>query len=237
MCKFLFQGPLGTGKTESVRYIAQQLQRPLYYVDFTTVVNSKLGQTQKNLVALFQEIAQVAEQQQAIVIFDEIDALALERVGADDLREMGRVISILFRELDRVSKHVVIIATTNLFEHFDKALVRRFDSVVDFSRYSREDLLRAADALYNHYLNSFKGLAHQTRLFKKIITSLPTIPYPGDLKNLIRTSMAFSDLDSDTNYLARLYQATHPQDDLALANLKQAGFSLREIEILTGISN
>ena len=32
-----------------------------------------------------------------------------------------------------------LIATTNLFNAFDKALVRRFDAVIDFNRYSQQD--------------------------------------------------------------------------------------------------
>lgn len=272
LSKFLFQGPPGTGKTEMVVQLAQSLGRELYCVDFTTIVDSKLGQTQKNLVALFHEIEELVSEgkktrhlagqsagQPPLILFDELDALALDRVGSDDLREMGRVTSILLRELDRVSSRAMIIATTNLFQYFDKALVRRFDAVVDFSRYTREDLLQVAESFYDQYLHQYQDLARNTRLFKKIIANMPTIPYPGELKNLIRTSMAFSSLDSDTEYLSRLYLATHAQEftryrprsssvqyfsELAYVHpkfewnlplLKEQGYSLREIEILTGI--
>lgn len=61
---------------------------------------------------------------------DEIDALVLDRINTNDLREMGRVTSTFIKELDRLNENVVIIATTNLFSNFDKAIVRRFDATV-----------------------------------------------------------------------------------------------------------
>ena len=48
--KFLFQGAPGTGKTEAVKQLARILNREIFMVDFSTIVDSKLGQTQKNLI-------------------------------------------------------------------------------------------------------------------------------------------------------------------------------------------
>ncbi len=50
-------------------------------VDFSSVIDSKLGQTQKNLSMLFKEINQFAQPDKVIVLFDEIDALALDRTN------------------------------------------------------------------------------------------------------------------------------------------------------------
>ena len=44
--KFLFQGAPGTGKTEAVKQLARILNREIFMVDFSTVIDSKLGQTQ-----------------------------------------------------------------------------------------------------------------------------------------------------------------------------------------------
>lgn len=83
---------------------------------------------------------------------DEIDALVLDRINTNDLREMGRVTSTFIKELDRLNENVVIIATTNLFSNFDKAIVRRFDATVSFDRYSKEDLIEIADAILSSTL-------------------------------------------------------------------------------------
>lgn len=64
-------------------------------VDFSALIDSKLGQTQKNLTELFKEINQFMQPEKVLVLFDEIDAIALDRTNANDLREMGRVTSTL----------------------------------------------------------------------------------------------------------------------------------------------
>ena len=234
--KFLFQGAPGTGKTETVKQMARILDRELYSVDFTVVVDSKLGQTQKNIVSMFKEINDLAHPGKVIVLFDEIDSLALDRTNSNDLREMGRATSTLLKELDRLNENIVLVATTNLYIHFDKALIRRFDSVVDFNRYCREDLLEIAEILMNTFLNKFKCAGRNVRLFRKIIDSLIPIPYPGDLKNLIRTAIAFSNPGNDCDYLKRLYDTVNGEKTADLKELQSQGFTVREIEILTGVS-
>lgn len=87
--KFLFQGAPGTGKTEAVKQLARILNREIFMVDFSAVIDSKLGQTQKNLSMLFKEINSFVQPNRVIVLFDEIDALALDRTNQNDLREMG----------------------------------------------------------------------------------------------------------------------------------------------------
>ena len=139
--KFLFQGAPGTGKTESVKQVARILDRELYSVDFSAIIDSKMGQTQKNLSSLFQEINTFPQPEKVIVLFDEIDAIALDRTNSNDIREMGRATSAMLKGLDNLDGRIVLIATTNLFEHFDKALSRRFDYIVSFDRYTRDDLV------------------------------------------------------------------------------------------------
>lgn len=234
--KFLFQGPPGTGKTEAARQIARVLNRDLFMVDFDLLIDSKLGQTGKNIDALFREISNFRHPERVIVLFDEIDALALDRVNGNDVREMGRATSILLREFDRMDESVAVIATTNLFGSFDKALVRRFDACVDFSRYSQQDLADVAEAILNEFLPKFKNAARDMRLFKKIISLAEKLPYPGDLRNMIRTSMAFADPESDSDYLTRLYLQVSGEGAVEPKRLQTQGFTMREIEKLTGIS-
>ena len=54
--KFLFQGAPGTGKTEAVKQLARIFEREIYMVDFSLLIDSKLGQTQKNISTMFKEI-------------------------------------------------------------------------------------------------------------------------------------------------------------------------------------
>lgn len=234
--KFLLQGAPGTGKTETVKQIARILNRELYAVDFSVVIDSKLGQTQKNIAALFREINGFRQPERIIVLFDEVDSLALDRTNSNDLREMGRATSSILKELDRLDDRIVLIATTNLYEHLDKALSRRFDAVIDFNRYTQEDLQDIAEVLLNNFLSKYKCAGRNVRLFRKIIGLMNPIPYPGDLKNLIRTSIAFSNPNFEFDYLKRLYASIADQKEMDLRILQSQGFTVREIEILTGVS-
>ncbi len=234
--KFLFQGAPGTGKTEAVKQLARILNREIFMVDFSAVVDSKLGQTQKNLSMLFKEINQFVQPLKVIVLFDEIDALALDRTNQNDLREMGRATSALLKEFDRMNENVVLVATTNLYQHFDKALIRRFDSVIDFNRYSQEDILSVAEKMLDKYLDKLKLANRDIRLFRKIMKLMPQLPYPGELKNMIKTAVAFSDPNDDMDYFRRLYYAVCNEKPKDLKKLQSQKFTVREMEILVGRS-
>lgn len=235
--KFLFEGAPGTGKTETVKQVARLLQRRLYVVEFSELIDSKMGQTAKNVAAVFNEINRMPYPSNSLILFDEIDAIALDRVNSNDLREMGRVTSSILKELDKLNEDVVLIATTNLFENFDKALIRRFDSVIDFNRYEREDLIEIAESILNSLLKKFKSSGRNMKLFKKILENMDEIPNPGELKNLIKVSLAFSDPNNPFDYLRRLLKSAKKlSGDFNLEDLQKWGFTVREIEVLTGIS-
>lgn len=234
--KFLFEGPPGTGKTESVKQIARILNRELFMVEFDALIDSKLGQTSKNIAQLFEEIKNLSNPEKAIILFDEIDAIAIDRINSNDLREMGRATSSILKGLDSLNDKIILIATTNLFRSFDKALIRRFDSIIDFSQYTKEDLIEIGEIILNNLLNKFKFAGRNMRLFKKILNLLDPIPYPGELKNLIKTSLAFSKPDDEYDYLKRLYITVTKNSKETLKDIQNKGFTVRELEILTGIS-
>lgn len=236
--KFLFEGLPGSGKTEAAKHIARLLDRTLFRVDFDHLIDSKLGQTNKNIATVFAEINSLPHSNRVVVLFDEIDVIALDRINSNDVREMGRVTSTILRELDRLTdlnKEIVIIATTNLFSNFDKALIRRFDAVINFSRYTKQDLIEVAEYFFSSFIKHFKGISKDTRLFRKILSAADDLPYPGELKNIIRTSLAFSDTNSEHDYLRRLYNSLIGNlEKTEIAQLHAKGFTIREIEKLTG---
>lgn len=233
--KFLFQGAPGTGKTEAVKQLARVLNRDIYMIDFSAIIDSKLGQTQKNISSLFKEINNFVRPEKVIILFDELDALALDRTNTNDLREMGRATSSMLKGMDYIDDRIVLIATTNLFSHFDKALIRRFDSIIDFNRYAKEDLIVIAEEFLNKFLTKFKLANRDARLFRKIMASMEPIPYPGELKNIIRTAVAFSDPEDGLDYFRRLYYIVNNEKPENLMKLQSQKFTIREIEILTKI--
>lgn len=234
--KFLFEGYPGTGKTETVSQIARILERDLFVVDFSSIIDSRLGQTQKNMATLFDEINNISQPSKIIISFDEIDALALDRINNHDVREMGRATSSLLKGLDDLNDSVVLVATTNLYASFDKALIRRFDAVINFNRYTQEDLIGIAEIILDNLLLKFKITEKNTKLFKKIIKLMDKIPYPGELKNLLKTSLAFSSPNHKYDYLIKLFENVKKDQNLDMKKLQKLGFTVREIEILTGVS-
>lgn len=238
--KFLFEGSPGTGKTEAAKNIARLLNKSLFIVNFDNLIDSKLGQTNKNISSVFKEINKLPHPHKTIILFDEIDVIALDRINSNDIREMGRATSTVLKELDRLSdlnKEIVIIATTNLYANLDKALARRFDAIINFNRYSKDDLIEVAEQYFSSFIKKFKGTSKDSRLFKKILKLPDKLPYPGELKNIIKTSLAFSDTGAEYDYLKRLYNnLVGNLADKNVSQLYEEGFTVREIEKLKDTS-
>ena len=134
-----------------------------------------------------------------------------------------------------MSSSVVLVATTNLLDSFDGALLRRFDKIVDFNRYTHQDLEDIALIILNEMLSKFTFANRNTKLFKKILSLASPLPMPGNLKNIIRSSIAFSDPNDGNDYLRKLYMQLCPSLEMNVHLLKEQGFTTREIEVLSAV--
>jgi SpoVK/Ycf46/Vps4 family AAA+-type ATPase len=76
----LFHGPAGTGKTLAAHVLARSLSLPLYRIDLAAIASKYIGETEKNLAALFER----AEREGAALFFDEADALFGKRTDVRD---------------------------------------------------------------------------------------------------------------------------------------------------------
>jgi SpoVK/Ycf46/Vps4 family AAA+-type ATPase len=126
---FNFAGPPGTGKTICAEAIAHALGMKLLVVDYAEVESMWMGETPKNVAALFRSAAE----QGAVLFFDEADAIATRRSMAAGLpqdRESNLTVNVLLRELDAFNG--VVIFATNLAAHFDPAFERRIRTHVRF---------------------------------------------------------------------------------------------------------
>lgn len=236
ICRFLFYGSPGTGKTEAVKRVAELMDRELYMVNSETLIDSRLGQTSKNIIELIDEINSFSFPDRVIVLFDEIDLIALNRIEKNDLREMGRATTTFLKLLDQINDQVVIIGTTNLYDRFDQALLRRFDYCVDFDRYTSEDYCQIAESFLNFYVKKFGAATGTAKLLQKIMKNRNKSLTPGELKNIIRTAVAFSDSIIKPVYYKQIADKIMnlPGDDVE-NYLHARGFTVREIEILTNI--
>ena len=235
--KFLFIGQPGTGKTESVKFIANRTKRKLYSVNMSSLINSGLGETLKNIQNVFAKLSNTLDSRECIFLFDELDLIALDRINSNDVREMGRATSLFLKCLEELSDDHIVFATTNLGNDLDKALKRRFDYVVNFDVYNKQNVVDYSLSILKDYKNSSFGSC-ELSLFKKIMKGTKKVPTPADLRNLIRIAIAFSSEDDGYEYLRRifvkLYSAELLNDFRYLYD--NLGLTVREIEALTKTS-
>jgi ATP-dependent 26S proteasome regulatory subunit len=133
----LFAGPSGTGKTMAAEIIANELGFDLYKIDLSMVVSKYIGETEKNLSAIFQE----AKDSNAILFFDEADALFGKRSEVRDAHDRYANIEIayLLQKMDEYEG--IVILATNLRNNIDEAFARRMQATVDFP-FPEEDYRR-----------------------------------------------------------------------------------------------
>ena len=126
---FNFAGPPGTGKTICAEAIAKSLGRQLLVVRYAELESMWMGETSKNVAAIFR----TARDEQAVLLFDEADAIAARRstsVESGAQRESNSVVNVLLQELERYTG--VVIFATNLAANFDPAFERRIRTHVLF---------------------------------------------------------------------------------------------------------
>lgn len=126
----LFSGPSGTGKTFTASVIAADLGWPLYRVDLGMIVSKYIGETEKNLNALFD----AAHGNEMVLQFDEADSLLGKRAEVKEARDRYANMEVSHL-LSRIEQHRgPCILTTNLRTHLDPAFMRRFQAVIEFPR-------------------------------------------------------------------------------------------------------
>jgi SpoVK/Ycf46/Vps4 family AAA+-type ATPase len=138
----LFSGPPGTGKTMVAALIAKELGLELYQVDMAKVTSKWIGETERNLAALFD----AAEAGHAVLLFDEADSLFGKRtdVKSSNDRYANLETNYLLQRLESFTG--ICLLTTNHETAIDQAFMRRLSLHVRFElpeAEEREQLWRA----------------------------------------------------------------------------------------------
>jgi len=124
----LFAGPSSANKVVAAEALAQHTKRGLHRVNLNEVVSKYIGETEKNL----QRIFVAAEANNAILFFDEADALFGKRSEVKDSHDRYANIEIDFLLQQLEAFHGVAVLATNSEEHVDPTLRERFAYVVRF---------------------------------------------------------------------------------------------------------
>ncbi|UFJ38959.1 AAA family ATPase [Brevibacillus humidisoli] len=124
----LFSGPPGTGKTMSAQVVANELQLELYKIDLSQVFSKYIGETEKNLREIFQE----AQGSNAILFFDESDALFGKRSEVKDSHDKYANVETAFLLQKMEEYEGISILATNYLQNIDEAFMRRIQFIIKF---------------------------------------------------------------------------------------------------------
>ena len=141
-------GVPGTGKTSFAEHIAERLHKPLIYRRASDLQSKWLGETEKNLRAMFAE----AQSENAVLLLDEADSFLFDRSRAEHSWERSQVNELL-QGMERFEG--IFIAATNLIEALDKAALRRFAYKLEFLSLTRQQRHRMLQSLITESVDEF----------------------------------------------------------------------------------
>ena len=135
----LFYGGPGTGKTETVLQIARQTGRNLMQVDIAGMRDKFVGESEKNIKAVFQRYRELCRNSEVkpILFFNEADGILGKRstFGGTNpsIEKMDNAMqNIILQEIEDLEG--ILIATTNLTDNLDSAFERRFIFKIEFHK-------------------------------------------------------------------------------------------------------
>lgn len=120
----ILTGPPGCGKTTLAHHFAARLGLSLICVKMDTTIGSHLGETGRNVAAMFEAIE--GQEDSCVLFLDEFDAIATRRTEDNQAcaREMNSTVNALLQRLE--ASRGIIVAATNRSEAIDPAVWRRF---------------------------------------------------------------------------------------------------------------
>lgn len=133
----LFYGGPGTGKTETVYQLARQTGRNIMLVDVPQLKSMWVGQSEKNVKALFDRYREQVKRVKLtpILLFNEADAIiGIRKNGASNAVDKmeNSLQNIILQEMEQLDG--IMIATTNLQQNLDTAFERRFLYKIKFEK-------------------------------------------------------------------------------------------------------
>ena len=155
----VFHGPPGTGKTMAAQVLAHEMGVDLYRIDCTAVVSKYIGETSKNLHAIFARARQI----DAVLFFDEAEALFAKRTDVRDSndRHSNADTTNLLQLIEGQFEGTALLAT-NRKSDMDSAFLRRIRYSFEFPRPAEDARIaiweRAAEALELTNAKTLAGL-------------------------------------------------------------------------------
>jgi len=188
--RICFYGASGTGKSAFAKHIAKSLDRPFIIKSGSSLMSKWVGDTEKNIANAFRE----ATEEEAVLIFDEVDGFLAERGQAKVNWEVTQVNEMLV-QMEKFNG--LFIATTNLIDHLDQASLRRFDLKLEFKTLEPQQL----EKIFTSYCLELE-LEEPTKQELHEIKFLKNLS-PGDFATINRQSK-FRKIGSALEFIQRL---------------------------------
>jgi len=160
----MLSGPPGTGKTLLAGHIAARLNRPFYVVRLDSVISSLLGDTAKNIRTVFDFVPS----RNAVLLLDEMDAIAKLRDDRQELGELKRVVNTVIQGLDTLDVHAVVVGATNHPHLLDSAIWRRFPYKIEL----RVPQIEVRTDMWKYFLFEDRDEAMQSEILAAISEGL-----------------------------------------------------------------
>ena len=176
-CRLCFSGPPGCGKTAFAQHLAEQVDKPLLQKNASDLLNCYLGETEKNLAAMFRE----AEDEEAVLFLDEADSFLQDRTSAHRSWEITQVNELL-KQMEQFEG--LFVCATNLMDRLDPAVLRRFDLKIQFDYLTPDQ----AEKLFIRVLADLQGYTRPRRFPESVhvrLSQLSTLT-PGDFATVVR---------------------------------------------------
>lgn len=212
----LFYGSPGTGKTETVYQLARQTQRHIMQVDVDKIKSCWVGESEKNIKALFDRYRVICKNSTnlPILLFNEADAvLGVRLEGASKAVDKmeNSLQNIILQEMETFEG--IMIATTNLTNNLDKAFERRFLYKIKYERPKEETRVK----IWQSMMTGLKSKDAQI-LAKDFELS------GGEIENIVRkhtvNSILSGSQEFDLEYIRNLIQ----EERLKKPDFKRIGY-------------
>lgn len=197
--KILLVGSPGTGKTLTASALAGELGVPLFVVRLDALLTKFMGESAAKLRQIFDSLAS----SRGVYFFDEFDAIGGQRIAANDIGEVRRILNSFLVMIEEDTSNSLILAATNHPEILDRALFRRFDDVIEYDLPNAQQI----DSILRARLGRFAPNHLNVRALAKSTSNLShadvTRAAEEAVKNAVMHDLEFIDTQELEQFLTR----------------------------------